>query len=550
MATSPAKRSGNTTNVPKSLSGTAKALDDRLGGAGFLSKAMKKAFPDHWSFLLGEIAMYSFFIIILTGVFLTLFFRPSMTEVVYHGSYKPLDGVRMSEAYASTLRLSMDVRGGLLMRQIHHWATVIFLGAIIINMLRNFFTGAFRKPRELNWLIGVVMFTLVLVNGLFGYSLPDDLLSGTGLRILYGVILSIPLVGTYLMYFLFGSGGFPGEDLIPRLFTIHILLIPGILLALVPLHAVVLTWRQTHTQFPGRKSTNTAQYGYPFFPTFIAKTTAFFLWVFAATALLATFFQINPIWLFGPYKPSDITAGSQPDWYMGFLEGALRIMPAWEINAWGHTVTMSVVIPALIVPGLLFGGLAAYPFLERWVTGDRQTHHVLDRPRDVPVRTSIGVAGVIFYGLLWAAGGNDIIAKTFDIPLYWTTWFFRITVILGPVLGYIIAYRMCLGLQHKDIQLVTHGLETGIIRRLPTGEYVEVERAPDPESVAAITDERPPVAVALAGRTERDGVLSPDGRGPLKRLRLALNRRFTADVFEPPTPHDETAEEEHRALNP
>ena len=520
-------------NPPKVLSGTGNAIDERFGLARFSNKAIKKAFPDHWSFLLGEIAMYSFFIIIATGVFLTFFFKPSTAQVVYDGSYVPLRGVRMSEAYESTLHLSFDVRGGLLMRQIHHWATILFLGAIVIHMLRNFFTGAFRKPRELNWLIGVVLFTLALLNGLFGYSLPDDLLSGTGLRILQGVILSLPLVGSYLMYFLFGAGGFPGEDLIPRLFTLHVLLIPGILFALIPLHAIVLTWRQTHTQFPGKGSGIGTVRGYPFFPVFIAKTTAFFIWVFGVTALLATFFQINPIWLFGPYSPEEISAGSQPDWYMGFLEGALRIMPAWEINALGYTLPMSVIVPALVVPGVLFTGLAVYPFLERWVTGDRAVHHLLDRPRDVPPRTAIGAAGVTFYGLLWAAGGNDLIALTLDIPLFWTTWFFRITVIFGPVIAYIVTYRICLGLQHNDRELVHHGLETGIIRRLPSGEYIEVERPVDGEEAAPITDARLPAAVALA-RPEAEGVSAPEARKPLGRLRVALNRRFVADLGEPP----------------
>ncbi|MBO2452897.1 ubiquinol-cytochrome c reductase cytochrome b subunit [Actinomadura barringtoniae] len=493
---------------------------------------MKKAFPDHWSFLLGEIAMYSFVIIILTGVYLTLFFKPSMTEVVYNGSYQPLRGVKMSEAYESTLNLSFDVRGGLLMRQIHHWATNLFMAAIVIHLLRNFFTGAFRKPRELNWLLGITMFMLVMVNGLFGYSLPDDLLSGTGIRILEGVLLSLPVVGSYVTMFLFG-GEFPGDLIIPRLYVIHILLIPGILLALVPLHAVVLTWRQTHTQFPGRQSTNRAQYGYPFFPVFIAKTTAYFLWVFAACALLATFFQINPIWLFGPYDPGAISSGSQPDWYMGWLEGSLRIMPAWEINLVGHTIPMNVIVPALVVPGILFTGLAVYPFVERWVTGDHQIHHLLDRPRDVPARLGIGVGGVIFYGGLWAAGGNDVIAHTFEIPLFWTTWFFRGLVIIGPVIGYAIAYRIALGLQHRDLQLISHGLETGIIRRSPTGEYTEVERPVEDRLTAAITDERP-VAALPVGRPEREGVDAPESRKALGRVRGALNRHFRADLFVPP----------------
>jgi quinol-cytochrome oxidoreductase complex cytochrome b subunit len=531
----------------KGLASTGRAIDDRFGAAGFARRAMRKAFPDHWSFLLGEIALYSFVIILLTGVFLTLFFKPSATEVIYDGSYEPLRGVRMSEAYASTLQISFDVRGGLLMRQIHHWSTITFLAAIVIHLLRNFFTGAFRKPRELNWVIGVILFMLVMLNGLFGYSLPDDLLSGTGIRILEGVLLSIPLVGTYATMFLFG-GEFPGEEIIPRLYVIHILLIPGILLALIPLHAVVLTWRQTHTQFPGRGSTNRTVQGGPFFPVFIGKTAAFFLWVFAATALLATFFQINPIWLFGPYDPGAISAGSQPDWYMGWLEGGLRIMPAWEINALGRTLPMSVIVPALVVPGLLFTGLAVYPFLERWVTGDHQIHHLLDRPRDVPARTGIGAGGVVFYGTLWAAGGNDVIAHTFSIPLFWTTWFFRVLIILGPVVAYVIAYRICLGLQRRDLALVEHGLETGIIRRTPTGEYIEVEQHLDEEDVAAITDPRPSPALAI-GRPEHQGVEAPESRGRLGRVRVALNRRFMSDLAEVPRrPEGEPAPSQRKAL--
>ncbi|WP_285700756.1 ubiquinol-cytochrome c reductase cytochrome b subunit [Actinomadura sp. NBRC 104412] len=528
---------------PKALAGTGIAIDERFGGAAWARKSLRKAFPDHWSFLLGEIAMYSFVIIVLTGVFLTLFFQPSMEEVVYDGSYQKLRGVEMSQAYASTLHITFEVRGGLLMRQIHHWATLLFMAAITIHLLRNFFTGAFRKPRELNWLIGVVMFMLVMLNGLFGYSLPDDLLSGTGIRILEGVLLSIPVVGTYAQMWLFG-GEYPGEMIIPRLYVIHILLIPGILAALIPLHGVVLTWMQTHTQFPGKGSTNRAQYGYPFFPVFVAKTTAFFLWIFAVCAILATFFQINPIWLFGPYDPGAISSGSQPDWYMGWLEGALRIMPSWEVNAWGHTVTFSVIVPALVIPGILFTGLAVYPFLERWVTGDHEIHHLLDRPRDVPARTGIGMAGVVFFGVLWAGGGNDLIAEKFEIPLYWTTWFFRVAFFLGPILAYVITYRICLGLQLRDRALVEHGVETGIIVRSPEGEYTEVERHLRPEEAAPITDSRPPAAIALS-RPEQKGIEAPEARSRLGKVRLALNRRFVADLAKVPDHADGEEHEEH-----
>ncbi|HEX4657496.1 MAG TPA: cytochrome b, partial [Streptosporangiaceae bacterium] len=311
-----------TTLTERAIEGTGRWLDDRFHGARGFRVLFRKIFPDHWTFLLGEIALYSFIILLLTGTFLTLWFQPSMTDVVYHGSYTHLNGVHMSQAYASTLNISFDVRGGLLMRQIHHWAADLFVAAIMVHMLRIFFTGAYRKPRETNWLIGIVMLTLALLEGLFGYSLPDDLLSGTGLRILEGVLLSIPLVGTYLTFFLFG-GPFPGHLIIPRLYIIHVLLIPGLLLALISAHLFIMFW-QKHTQMPGKGRTNTNVVGAPTYPYFMAKTGAFFLFIFGALALASTFVQINPIWLYGPYTPVGISAGSQPDFYMGMLEGTLR----------------------------------------------------------------------------------------------------------------------------------------------------------------------------------------------------------------------------------
>ncbi|TDD34099.1 cytochrome bc complex cytochrome b subunit [Nonomuraea terrae] len=496
----------------------AAALDDRIGGAGFLKKAMRKVFPDHWTFLLGEIALYSFVVVLLTGVFLTFFFKPSMAEVVYDGSYVPLRGVAMSQAYASTLEITFEVRGGLLMRQMHHWGTLVFLAAIVAHLLRNFFTGAFRRPRELNWLIGVALFGLVLLNGLFGYSLPDDLLSGAGLRILHGVTLSVPLVGTYAAAFLFG-GEFPGDDIIARLYSLHVLLIPALLLVLIPLHAIVLTWRQTHTQFRAKGLNDRVVRGAPFFPSFLAKTTVFFLWVLGVIALLATFFQINPVWLYGPYLPSTVSAGSQPDWYMGFLEGALRIMPPWEFTVLGHTVAMSVLIPALGAPGLLFTGLALYPFLEKWVTGDRAVHHLLDRPREVPTRTGLGVAGMAYFGVLWMAGGNDLIASTFHISLNATTWIFRVLIVVAPVLGFVVTRRICLGLLARDRHTAGHGVETGVIVRGPEGGFTEVERPATDEETAVLV---PPARPALP-RAENGDVPPPVKH----RVREALHRSWS-----------------------
>ncbi|MGP4098574.1 cytochrome bc1 complex cytochrome b subunit [Nonomuraea sp. KM90] len=501
----------------------ARALDDRVGGARFLNRAMRKAFANHWTFLLGEIALYAFVVVLITGVFLTFFFKPSMQEVVYNGAYVPLRGVTMSEAYASSLEISFEVRGGLLIRQMHHWGTLIFLGGIVVHLLRNFFTAAFRKPRELNWLIGVTLFGLVMLNGLFGYSLPDDLLSGAGLRILHGVLISIPLVGTYLAMFLFG-GEFPGGDIIPRLYSLHVLLIPALLLLLIPLHAVVLTWYQTHTQFREKGVGNRQVSGIPFYPAFLAKTTAFLLWVTGVVALLATVFQINPIWLYGPYVPSTVSAGSQPDWYMGFLEGALRLMPPWEFTVSGFTVTMSVLIPALAAPGLLFTGLALYPFVERWVTRDNTVHNLLDRPRNAPKRTGLGVAGVVYYGVLWAAGGNDVISSTFDISLNATTWIFRVAFVVGPVLAYEVTRRLCLGLQERDRHTVEHGVETGVIVRGPEGGFTEVERPVTEEEQVALVPPASPAPPALTPAANGD-VPPPAGR----RIRDALQRSWSRD---------------------
>jgi ubiquinol-cytochrome c reductase cytochrome b subunit len=504
-------------------------LDDRFRGARGVRVLLRKVFPDHWTFLLGEIALYSFIILLLTGTFLTFFFQPSMTEVVYHGSYTHLDGVRMSEAYESTLNISFDVRGGLLMRQIHHWAADLFVAAILAHMLRIFFTGAYRKPRETNWLIGIVMFTLAFTEGLFGYSLPDDLLSGTGIRILEGVLLGVPVVGTYLAFFLFG-GPYPGNDIIPRLYIIHVLLIPGLLLALITAHLFLMV-HQKHTQMPGKGRTNTNVVGSPMYPYFMIKTGAFFFFTFAALAIASTFAQINPIWLYGPYTPTSISAGSQPDWYMGFMEGALRMWPSWTWDAWGHTVAWNVFLPAFLPLGVLLTGLAVWPMLERWITGDNSEHHLNDRPRNAPTRTAIGIGGVTFYGILWAEGANDVIADHLNISLYLTTEVARYAIFIGPVVAYWVTKRICLGLQRKDLHLLEHGVETGIIRQLPSGEYIEVTRPLNDEEVAALAIEQRlrPMLPAGAGAAEPD-VPAPGLRGGLGRLRVRLNKALAESV--------------------
>src|SRR3954468_8164706 len=449
-------------------------IDDRLIVAGPLRRTLNKVFPDHWSFLLGEIALYSFIILLLSGTYLTFFFDASMREVVYDGSYAPLRGVGMSAAYDSALSLSFDVRGGLFMRQLHHWAALLFVAAIVVHLLRIFFTGAFRRPRETNWIIGVVMLVLALLMGVTGYSLPDDLLSGTGLRIISAILLSVPVIGTWAHFAVF-NGDYVGEQIIGRFYIVHVLLIPAILLALIGLHLLVLV-KQKHTQFPGAGRTEHNVVGNRLFPTFAAKATGLVFVVFGMCALLGGLVQINPIWLWGPYNPAQVSAFAHPHWYIGLLDGPTRIFPPWDINLPGDYTIPALFWPTVVIAGLMFTLLALYPMIERKLTGDTASHHLLQRPRDVPVRTSLGAMGLAFYLWLMIAGGNDVIADKFDISLNAMTWVGRIGVVVLPPIVYVLTYRICLGLQQHDREVLEHGIETGVIRRLPTGEFIEVHQ--------------------------------------------------------------------------
>ncbi len=522
---------------------TADYLDQRTGIGVAVKGFARKVFPDHWSFLLGEIALYSFVVLLLTGVFLTLFFVPSMTPVTYDGPYEPLRGQEMSEAFASTMRLSFEVTGGLLIRQIHHWAALLFMAAIVTHMMRVFFTGAFRKPREVNWLVGFTLMILGLAAGFSGYSLPDDVLSGNGLRIADGVTRSIPIVGSYLSYFLFG-GEFPGEHIIPRLFTVHILLVPGLILALVGLHLfLVVLHKHTHYALPGRTERNVV--GYPLFPVYVAKAGGFFFVVFGVLALMGATMTINPVWSFGPYDPSPVSAGAQPDWYMLFLEGGLRLMPGqgteWVIG--GYTLSLNVLVPAVILPGILFTALALYPFIEAYVTGDRREHHIAERPRVNPARTAFGVSILTGFVVLAVAGSNDILATHFGLSINQITWTLRVLVLVAPAVAFWLTRRLCLGLLRRDRDLVLHGHETGRIVRFTDGEYTEVHRPLDEYERWPLVahDPRPPLPL-LPAEDDR-GVRRKGYRKDAVRARLSSF--FYSHRVDPVTPAELAAAQTH-----
>ncbi|MEV1287869.1 ubiquinol-cytochrome c reductase cytochrome b subunit [Micromonospora sp. NPDC049679] len=455
---------------------TAKGVDERFQVATPLRALLNKVFPDHWSFLLGEIALFSFIVLLLTGTFLTIFFEPSMKETTYEGSYAPLRGVHMSAAYASSLDLSFDIRGGLIMRQMHHWAALLFMASIVCHMLRVFFTGAFRKPRETNWIIGSLLFWVGFLAGFTGYSLPDDGLSGTGLRIASAIMLSIPVIGSWVTSSIFG-GEFPGDIIISRFFIAHVMLIPAALLALIGAH-LGLVFKQKHTQWPGPGRTNDNVVGERMFPRYAIKQGGYFMIVFGVIALLGGLFQINPIWLFGPYEAAVVSAASQPDWYVMFLDGSTRLMPGWELHIpiGNGYVIPPIFWPTVVLPGILVGMSLGYPFVEARMNKDKESHNLLQRPRDVPERTALGAMAVSFYVVLTFSGGNDVIADKMRISLNAMTWAGRIGLIIIPPLAYYITHRICLGLQQHDREVLAHGVETGIIRRLPNGRFEEVHQ--------------------------------------------------------------------------
>jgi ubiquinol-cytochrome c reductase cytochrome b subunit len=533
-----------TASKPSRVGALGNWADERLGLATAMKKQVRKVFPDHWSFMLGEIALWSFVVLLLTGVFLTLWFNPSMGEVQYNGTYEPLRGIHMSEAFASTLNISFDVRGGLLMRQIHHWAAMIFVASMMVHLLRVYFTGAHRKPRELNWVIGCLMLILGTLEGFTGYSLPDDLLSGTGLRAADGFIKASPVVGTYMSFLLFG-GEFPGESIIPRLYIVHVLLIPGLLLALVAAHLLLLVYHK-HTQWPGPGRTEKNVVGYPMLPVYAAKAGGFFFIVFGVTALLGALVSINPVWKYGPYDPSKVTAGSQPDWYMGWPDGALRIMPGVETHIWGVTISWNVMLPILILPVVMFLVLMMLPFLEAWITGDKREHHLLQRPRNAPTRTATMVALMTMYGLFWAAGGNDIIAIALNMSINQITYFLRGAVVIGPILAFVITRRWCISLQRKDNETLLHGYETGIIVRSPEGGYSE-KHLPIAESQAYVLTarDRDPEVNGQPTEVDENGVPAPRG-GFLAGLRHRIRALWYSDNVQKPT-HEELEAGHHHA---
>jgi len=409
-------------------------VDQRVGSNTVLRKATRYVFPEHWSFLLGEIALYSFVVLIATGTFLALFFDPSTADTTYTGSFGLFRGEEVSAAYASTLHLSFDVPAGLLMRQTHHWAADVFLVAIVLHLLRVFFTGSFRKPRELTYAIGVILLGAAMLEGFAGYSLVDDLLSGMGLAIAYGVAASIPLIGGQFAQLVW-DGPFPGGDAFEsRLFIAHVFLLPALIATLIAVHLALIV-RTHHAQFRGPLRSERNVVGLPMWPGYAARSIGLMLAVTAVLVLMGGLIQVNPIWQWGPYEPWRGTNGAQPDWYLGWLIGALRLMPHFDVVIAGHTLVPNPFWGGVAFPAAVFGFLLAWPWF------DRGRSDLLDRPRDNPRRTAMGAAVFTFVFLVFLFGSADRLFLASGVPYNTQVWMVRLAVLVAPPVVYVLMRR-------------------------------------------------------------------------------------------------------------
>lgn len=418
-------------------------VDTRTSTTPIVRKALRYVFPDHWSFLLGEVALYAFTVLVATGIYLTFFFVDSTRQVTYHGPYVPLQGQEMSEAYRSVVNISTTVKAGLLIRQTHHWAANVFIAAIVLHLFRVFFTGAYRKPRGLIYFLGVTMLTLTLLEAYLGYSLVDDLLSGMGLVIGYSVGLSIPFVGANLMSWLF-HGPFPGQGAFwPRMYMLHILLFPILIGTLLALHLLLVAMKH-HTQF--RRTTSQSEHAVRGVPTWPGQTPRSLGLLFGTAGvlfLLGGLVQVNPIWLWGPYHTYVSTNGAQPDWYLGWLIGALRLVPGFDLAIGRYTLVPNPFWGGVAFPLVVFGFLYLWPWIERRVTGDHAYHNLLERPRDNPMRTAVGVGMASWVLLVFIAGSSDRVYVWLNLAYTSQIDVYRVLVFVLPLVAAAIAYRVC-----------------------------------------------------------------------------------------------------------
>lgn len=379
-------------------------------------------FTDRWVVRLGRIAYASFVVVMVSGVFLLFHYDPSTELVRYAGPFAPLRGLPMSKALASTLAITFEVRGGLLMRQVHHWGTLVMAAALMLLILRVFFIAGYRQRRR--WLVLIGLLLTTMAAGFTGAVLPDDLLSGTSLSISDGVVRSIPFVGTWLSSVLFG------DSVITKMFGVHVVVLPVVLVVLFAMVARGLRSRAA-----------------------AVRRTGAFLMVTAVLVVMGAIATVNPVWLYGPADPANASAGASPEWYLAVVDGALRLVPPdWEFVWLGRTWAVAVLLPVAVV-GLFFLVVAVWPWLERWL------------PSDDAFRAGMGVAGMTFYGVLWIAAAADTIAVRFHLTIETVLHLLQFLVLAGPVIAFLITRALARVPEREP--------ESGVVIRTPDGGYEE-----------------------------------------------------------------------------
>jgi ubiquinol-cytochrome c reductase cytochrome b subunit len=412
------------------------ALDQRLGLRKPAREVARKVFPTHWSFLISEVSLISFAVLVLTGIFLTMFYRASTADVVYTGSASLFAGRDLPAAYESIVRLSHDVPGGLLFRRIHRGASHLFIATIVLHFLRILLTGAFRHPREVNYHLGILLLLTATLSGYTGHNLPYDVLAGTSLRVAYSFLLSIPWVGEQVALWVF-DGEFPG-DIIPRIFAMHVFVLPALLVAGITAHMVILV-RQKHTQTPERGiDGHRVVYGEPLWPSQFQTTATLAVFVGAMLVTAALLVPWSDVDLHGPYRIARASNASHPDWFLFWVEGALRLYPALEIDVLGTSISGPFLV-GIALPLALIAVMFAYPFIERRFHPSPGMHHVLQHPLDVPGRAGIVTAVGSFLVLLTLAAGHDVAARVTQTPIETVTVVLRVAVlIVPPLLGWLV----------------------------------------------------------------------------------------------------------------
>jgi cytochrome b-561 len=439
-------------------------LDERLD-LDDASSFLGKAFPAEDSFLLGEVALFSFVVLGLTGIFLGFFYEPSTTEATYEGSVAGFQGEELPAAFMSVLQITYDVPFGMFIRRVHHWAAHLFVASLGLHMLRVYFTGAYRNPRELNWVVGVGLAILAMAAAYTGYSLPFDEFAATATGIGYNMAKSIPLIGGALSKIVFG-GEFPSSATIPRLYFLHVLVIPLLLAGGLALHMLILI-RQKHTEasrsgdvkpassrseIPAEtaadggaeptvdRDDDSVVVGLPAFPNQAAVSAVVFFLTLATLSILAGLLPVHNVAEYGPNNPASTPAIIMPDWFLMWLYGFLKLWPTWLSFSVGPVHFSTEFLGGIVVPGLVFLVVFAWPFIDR-----SEPIHFTTDPLDRPWQTGVGVAGVTFIMIASIAGMNNLLADAIGVSTNVLNPVLTLALVAVPLAAFGIVYRTLRG---------------------------------------------------------------------------------------------------------